>query len=75
MTYIQYLGTFFFSRYPSVALARNVIKINLFFSAFALSPCMRGAAASRTASRALATAVSRVQRCGRTLRVPTSSSG
>ena len=24
MTYIPYLGTFFFSRYPSVALARNV---------------------------------------------------
>ena len=23
MTYIPYLGTFFFSRYPSVALARN----------------------------------------------------
>ena len=23
MTYISYLGTFFFSRYPSVALARN----------------------------------------------------
>ena len=26
MTYIPYLGTFFFSRYPSVALARNIIK-------------------------------------------------
>ena len=25
MTYIPYLGTFFFSRYPSVALARNII--------------------------------------------------
>ena len=24
MTYIPYLGTFFFSRYPSVALARNM---------------------------------------------------
>ena len=24
MTYIPYLGTFFFSRYPSVALARNI---------------------------------------------------
>ena len=24
MTYIPYLGTFFFSRYPSVALARNL---------------------------------------------------
>ena len=23
MTYIPYLGTFYFSRYPSVALARN----------------------------------------------------
>ena len=27
MTYIPYLGTFFFSRYPSVALARNGIHI------------------------------------------------
>ena len=25
MTYIPYLGTFFFSRYPSVALARNQV--------------------------------------------------
>jgi hypothetical protein len=25
MTYIPYLGTFFFSRYPSVALARNTL--------------------------------------------------
>ena len=25
MTYIPYLGTFFFSRYPSVALARNIL--------------------------------------------------
>ena len=24
MTYIPYLGTFFFSRYPSEALARNI---------------------------------------------------
>ena len=24
MTYIPYLGPFFFSRYPSVALARNI---------------------------------------------------
>ena len=29
MTYIPYLGTFFFSRYPSVVLARNkYININ-----------------------------------------------
>ena len=26
MTYIPYLGTFFFSRYPSVALARNNLR-------------------------------------------------
>ena len=29
MTYIPYLGTFFFSRYPSVALARNQINLPL----------------------------------------------
>ena len=28
MTYIPYLGTFFFSRYPSVALARNKIAVS-----------------------------------------------
>ena len=27
MTYIPYLGTFFFSRYPSVALARNYVLV------------------------------------------------
>ena len=30
MTYIPYLGTFFFSRYPSVALARNIDVIQWF---------------------------------------------
>ena len=29
MTYIPYLGTFFFSRYPSVALARNNTQLQL----------------------------------------------
>ena len=31
MTYIPYLGTFFFSRYPSVALARNKYYYLAFF--------------------------------------------
>jgi len=32
MTYIPYLGTFFFSRYPSVALARNInMNMNLIY--------------------------------------------
>ena len=37
-TYIPYLGTFFFSRYPSVALARNITSKELLFS-LAPMPC------------------------------------
>ena len=37
MTYMPYLGTFFFSRYPSVALARN----NMYIAIYLLSPISR----------------------------------
>ena len=55
MTYIPYLGTFFFSRYPSVALARNSILVHIIMGLFLLVLAQLGTIRYSGATRASST--------------------